>query len=428
LRLGAAVVSALLLATGFCARHVHDSDGLFYRTLGRRIAQSGEWWQLSLSPDVLDPFTDHMAPAFWWVAVLWKIGGDHLVTAGSFTLTVIAAWAWVKVMQRMGLGAAAPVFLVLWACTDSWMRVIGEPRLEAPYLALQSLAVLLATRATVGRLLLAGILCGLGVIFRGPVALALLPIVWLALSEKRAALVAMYLIGFAGVVAMLFVLADRAGALENITRYWDLQVLASLRGSRTDGEGSHLGPLKGLLMTCWPAMALIPLLLVPRFRAGARLSFFALTALFYLVGLSLGARHVPNHMWPAYPALLTLAAVPGSRLLAWMPRLRGLPYVAAIVAVVLALTKTSASCDIAAIDRATVCNPVFVDMAGGDKQWQRIQVVAHHLQRDVTFDPAAVGRGHCQSLRVSLDDAVGTIVNGGTTSIGHVRLQTSTSK
>jgi 4-amino-4-deoxy-L-arabinose transferase-like glycosyltransferase len=328
----ALLAAALALAAGlilsYWRLHADNNDASLYVLLARRLVADGSPFQLWSPPAhfAVRPFYEH-PPLFFWVEALalrFVHGLDlRLLGAACGLVTVASTFA----IGRAVVGARASFYgcLVLVA-TDAFSNYQPLARLDPPLTAAfaASVALLVTARGRRSRLLLGGLVAGVGALVKGPPALgapvvaaglvlatgergARSPVGWLALVALGAAL-----------PPLAFLAYDRV-ALHGA--WWRGYVLDQVVASAAGGRRGNLGPWvfvrNAVVGRFWPGLPLAALALAraaaaawwPLRRADAvrvRVALAAWAALVWL-GYASAGRPYWWYFMPAYPALALLA-------------------------------------------------------------------------------------------------------------------------
>jgi len=288
-------------------------------------------------------------------------------------------------------------------------------------------AIALIDVASPAALLASGAAAGVALVLRPPLALALfvlVPAVVIArrAPERRDIARGLAWLALAGTPLLALAYAAHLAGHDNLfSEYWHAQVLASLTGTRSDGDGSHWAVLNGMMRTFWPAL---PLLVAALYFVVTRqlwrqrfVSFLLLWTVAVLGGLSLGKRHLPYHAWVAYPAMLLLCGLAlehlasQKRVAAHLAKLRWLGPSLVVVGIAFTVAfpvlNRRSLCDteraaplIAALPNA--CAAIAVLSETGP-YWNAANTVVDHLGRDVVFvtPQSLLAQPHCVQVVVA---------------------------
>lgn len=394
----------VLVLAGYGFAHIDDTDALFYQHLAENILHDGSPFWLRWTPTQLTDFHDHLPPPVWLVATWLWVGGPVCARLMSAAMVVVTWWLMVRLATRFGYERAATLGLCLVPLSEYYMRVQTVARIDQPFLLAWVAAIALVDVAAPAALCASALATGVALLLRPPLALALfvlVPAVVLARrSLQRADITRLIAWGaLAAACPLGLALAAHLAGHDNLwPAYWHAQVLASLSGARTDGDGSHLAVLNGLLHTFWPGLALLvpALFLVARDKLWRDrfVAFLLLWTVAVLGGLSLGKRHLPYHAWIAYPPLLLLCGLFAERVLARVPtKLQqqlawALVGCAGVFAVTFPLLNRRSQCDtdrVAPLIAALPNSCAVIDVLAASPHWNAANTVVDHLDRDVAF-------------------------------------------
>ncbi len=346
--------AVLALAAGvilsYWRLHADNNDASLYVLLARRLASDGTPFQLWNPPAhfAVRPFYEH-PPLFFWVQALllrfFPWFDLRLLGAACGLVTVASTFA----IGRAVVGVRASFYgcLVLIA-TEAFSNYQPLARLDPPLTAafVGSVALLVTARGRAGRLLLGGLVAGLGALVKGPPALGA-PVVAAGLvlaTEGRAGLRRPAWLALASLGAALpplaFIAYDRLALHGAWWRGYVVdQVLASAAGGRRGDLGPWVFVRKAVVGRFWPGLPLAALALVRAGAAGWRpllrndavpvRAALAVWAGLVWLGYASAGRPYWWYFMPAYPALALLAGaglddILGARAiagLAWMRRL-----------------------------------------------------------------------------------------------------------
>jgi hypothetical protein len=412
---GAPLIALAIVLGGYLCAHVDDGDSLFYGRMADRLVASGDWWHLSWTDTQLTAFHDHLPAPIWLIALLRTTVGPW----GARVVYAFFAWlTWLllyRLASRHGFEREAWYGLWLVVFTESWLHWQTCPRTDQPSLLAMVGALAVIRPGVAWRTAVSALLVGVTILLRLPSGLALMVLVPALVIAQRAEateplarlkdVMALPRFWFGALVLPLaFHLANGAFS-DGIAwpEFLSTQVFPSLSGARTDGQTSHLAPLVTLARRFWPGLAFLTVgvgVLVA--RADRRRPFVLFCSAWVLAifgGLMLGRRHLPHHIWPAYPALMILCGV-GVRAIvdrwgdSW-PRLRrALPVALGLsalgFAISVAIQLRPAACDVRAAAQTLsmdgYCPTVVIATADPDpKNWTLGSKVVDHFNRDVVF-------------------------------------------
>jgi len=397
--------------------HHDDIDALYYKSLAANIGHTHDWFRLVWAQLPGLAFNDHLSPGFWLIGLSEKCLGDRGTRLFYSGLTLLAFLLLVRLARRFSLEREG--LLAVWVAvfTESFIRPQAQPRLDPPFLLLWMASLFVAGTFSPAAALASGLLAGLGSLFRAPPSLALLVLVpALALVQRRAEgrrvaakdlkAGAFFLLAFALPLALFHLADSHLSKGDALQRYLHSQVLPSLRGTRTDGQGSHWAPIRSVIGRFWPGLPLCIAAAVFAVRRPRGVPSFvrycAASAVAVVLGFSLGRRHVASHLWPAYLALFVIAGWGWARivdLIASRLETRRLPArallpLAGLVSAALmsaALIAFTPSCDVWAARGAVVdpeqCQAIVIASADDSRDWFTAHRVVDHTGRDISFAP-----------------------------------------
>ncbi len=321
---GAFVLLAVMATLLFFARPgcpLQEPQEARYAEIPRQMLAEGSWVVPVLHGQ---PYTDKPPLFYWLVMLTYRLFGVHdwaarLVPGACGVLTVLLAYAW----GRRTLGGRAAFLGALVLCLSARFVYLGRQLTpDAPLTACLVAALAaahLAVRGPVPRRgwwLASALACGLGLLTKGPVALALVvpPVFAYATLDPRAARPRLrgwliYLIVAGGVAAPWYAAMARAVPGFAGDFFWHHHVERFL--TPFDHQEPLWYYLPGLLLGMLPWSLLLPGL--ARFlsrhssrqatRRPAALGFFLLASLWGVLFFSASGCKRPAYVLPAVPAL-----------------------------------------------------------------------------------------------------------------------------
>ncbi len=254
-------------------------DGLLYAVLSRNMAEGiGTFWQPVVAPTLFSPFfCDHPPLAFGLQSLFFRACGDHLWVESLYSLATATATAAIMVgiwrrltrtTETLRPLAWLPVLfwvsvpLVSWSTANNMLEnTLTVFMLGAVILLIDSMR---PDRNTLLFTFLAALCITGGLFTKGFLALFPLMVVpawWLVVRGisarvmlTRTATLVVLVVAVTGAV-LLF-----NGAMENVTAYFDKQLVSSLSGSRGSVPNrfgvveklvAELGPMLGIVLAIW---------------------------------------------------------------------------------------------------------------------------------------------------------------------------------
>ncbi|RMG76963.1 MAG: hypothetical protein D6714_20470 [Bacteroidetes bacterium] len=242
-----------LILTFFVAELFEKSmyiDGVWYATISRNLAEGqGSFWYPQFSETFFSSFHEHPPLLFGVESVFFRLLGDHWWTERLFTASLYLATAtlialyWRKIYHyRPALQWCFFLALIGWQFNRAGWYYHPANLLENLLIVFDLLAIgflwkAAENRAPVRHTILAGA-CLFGAFltkgFVGLFPLAFPAIYWLFFRSVSFSKMAGQTVLLAGVTALCFagLFAIRPEALDSLSKYMDVQVLASLKGER----------------------------------------------------------------------------------------------------------------------------------------------------------------------------------------------------
>lgn len=301
-------------------RHVDISDASLYRVIARNLAVDSGWTDLRYLPTAYPRFFEHLPFGFWPMALVIRVFGESALPALQLLLSALTVWLVgrsAKALAGFGAGVLAMTTLAL---TQNFFFLSSLTLLEVPLLLGGALAMAGLTRPKPDALLMTLTFAGtlVGVAAKGPFGLmtpgALLLARVLVDRSGRLALGA----GLAVTLAVAPVAAFVALSPDWLEAYGRSQVLASLTGARSDGDGARFFTVGKVFEMFWPGLALIACILPglkrrfvgePSALHRRALWVAGMAVVILLVGLSLPARKVAHHAFVSFPLMALLSGV-----------------------------------------------------------------------------------------------------------------------
>lgn len=430
-------VSFALMAA-IARQHVDDSDSECYRVVIRHVLSDGTWFRLRFVHGFLSPFYEHPPLFFWFGAAVTRVTSEGFlpwvgVAFGLGTVTLGFK------LGRLWLGeTAAFLGMLMLAVTDSFFRYQGRVTLDPPLMFVTTAAfyTLVQSQGRTSRVMLGGILVGLGALVKGPPAFAVPMAVFMtwgwmgAKPFKRWLWPALVMLLSAALLPGLFFLFDHValgGAWA--AGYLHHQVLDSLLGRRHDGAHDHGFLVRTLFGRFWPAFPFalvgVAALFQPSYQR-SRPPVLALLswAFVFIFGFSLAGRAFWHYLLPAYVPLALVAGFGATCCLqvlpqavrAWLPRALGVGALvfAALCALSPARLLGLPECPVASLVRAL------------DRRAPRPEPVGLLLERpDFFFTTVFSGHAHREVTVVSSWEEARThadirwwVIRTGTSGIG----------
>lgn len=167
-------LAAVLPCAWGLSNEIQEVDPSQYAEVGRRMAESGDWAHLR---DNAGPFLNKPPLTFWVMSA-----GFRLFGAGSFTArlptalaSLVLLWATFRMGRRLFDKPTAWVALALLGSSLAFQHMFADPKVDMVLSATVALSIALAIEAgnRPWRWAAAYVAVGLGVLAKGPVALAL---------------------------------------------------------------------------------------------------------------------------------------------------------------------------------------------------------------------------------------------------------------
>ncbi len=310
MRVAGLLVLAVICLSIECTAHVDDTDAALYTVVARNMVRDGTWFDLSYTTNVHPQFREHLPFGLWPSAMVIRTLGEAALPWLSAAWTLLTIALVVELGKRLG---SIPLGLLggfLLATTNQFIVTGALHRLDPPLLffSLLSAAPLLVAPRTRGAFVLTVTAGALACLIKGPFGLVLPVAAAIARAvqerDRKWLLVGALACVFAAVPVTAFLLTAspdwRSG-------YVDAQLLASARGSRTDGNASPWFPFVSVGNFFWPWL---PLVALGIWRAwGDRTARLVLTwAALALLFLALPSRKLWHHTLLVFPALSLVAA------------------------------------------------------------------------------------------------------------------------
>lgn len=281
----------LLLAAPDLVRKTMYNDGLWYATIARNLAEGrGSFWEPFFTETIFPAFHEHPPLVFGLQSVLFSWIGDHIAVEKTYalatflvsTLLMVAIWRKRTGNRASGTDPALWFFpVLLWIINEVVYVYYPAHILECTLGAFTLAAVYALMHADPTRPLTRNLpAMALGAVCTGGAVLSkgfpgLFPLAYFMVyhavertySLRRALL---YTSLFSILLLVLFLpLAFWENARESLLTYWDTQVMASIRGERTEHHfrESRWYIVRRLLEIHVPALILVAALLAA-FRPG----------------------------------------------------------------------------------------------------------------------------------------------------------------
>jgi 4-amino-4-deoxy-L-arabinose transferase-like glycosyltransferase len=260
-------------------------DGVTYAAIARNVAQGrGTFWAPFYTATIYPQFHDHPPLGFWLQSLWFRVLGDHLYVERLYSLAVailtagLIAVVWRRLHESSGANEAdcdwLPVLMWIAVPVVSW-AVVGN-LLETTVAFFTTLATLAALSGTCNRsparALAWGVLSGAAVVaavlVKGPIGLFVLvaPVAFRLLPEGKRFLPALagqwLAVGACGVG-----LASVEVARSNLAEYWNVQIVASIAGTR-EVSASSMTIVKELAQGVLLPMAAVTLIVIAFTRGG----------------------------------------------------------------------------------------------------------------------------------------------------------------
>ncbi|MDP3500756.1 MAG: hypothetical protein Q8S33_10500 [Myxococcales bacterium] len=301
-------------------RHVDISDANLYRVIARHLAVDGGWTDLRYLPTAYPRFFEHLPFGFWPMALVIRVVSESALPALQLGLSALTVWLVGRSAKSLAGPGAAVLAMTTLALTQNFFFLASLTLLDVPLLLGAALVMAGLTRPKPDALLVTLTFAGtlVGVAAKGPFGLMTPGALWLArVLVDRSFTLAMRA-GLAITLAVVPVAGFVALSPDWLEAYGRGQVLASLTGARSDGDGARFFTVGKVFEMFWPGLALIACILpglkrrlVGESSALHRRALWVagLAVVILLVGLSLPARKVAHHAFVSFPLMALLSGV-----------------------------------------------------------------------------------------------------------------------